>query len=193
MLWHVVCSLGFYGNGVSFQVVFGQSLWLKILPGGACIAQPRWVPVRRILGGGRTHGVSFWSFPNSSHWWRLINSVFLTRTSCCIITYANGYYGFWPEWAISVRVLPLTKVWILLYVTKYMTKWTKAYSGLSKWALNVIICILIIGSFETETRRRREKMKKQCDCQDRDWSDGTTRQGIPLATRSCKGKKQVLF
>ena len=49
-----------------------------------------------------------------------------------------------------------------------MTKLRKAYSGLSKWALNVIIYILIIGSFETETHRRREKMKKQCDCQDRD-------------------------
>ena len=62
----------------------------SVFPGGARIAQPRWMPVRRILGGGRIHVVSFWSFSNSSHWWWLINSVFLTRTSCCIITYANG-------------------------------------------------------------------------------------------------------
>ena len=32
----------------------------------------------------------------SSGWWRLISSVFLTRTSYCKTTYANGYYGAWP-------------------------------------------------------------------------------------------------
>ena len=26
---------------------------------GVCMAQPRWMPVRRILGGGRIHVVSF--------------------------------------------------------------------------------------------------------------------------------------
>ena len=26
---------------------------------GACIAQPRWIPVRRILGEGKTCGISF--------------------------------------------------------------------------------------------------------------------------------------
>ena len=51
-------SLGFYGDGISFQVVFGQSFWLRVLLGSACIAQLRWMPVRRILGGGRTCDVS---------------------------------------------------------------------------------------------------------------------------------------
>ena len=36
---------------ISFRVVSGQSFWLMVLPGGACITQPRWIPVRRILGG----------------------------------------------------------------------------------------------------------------------------------------------
>ena len=76
------CSLGFYGDGISFRVVFSQSFWLRVLPGGALLVQPRWMPERRILGGGRTCGVSFWPFPNSSGWWRLISSVFPTRTSC---------------------------------------------------------------------------------------------------------------
>ena len=31
----------------------------RVLPGGARLVQPRWMPKRRILGGGRTCGVSF--------------------------------------------------------------------------------------------------------------------------------------
>ena len=53
--------------------------------------------------------VSFWSFPNSSSWWWLISSMFLTRTSCPKTTHANGYDGAWPGSAVSVSVLPLTK------------------------------------------------------------------------------------
>ena len=59
-------SLRFYGDGISFRVVFSQSFWLRFLPGAARLVQPRWMPERRILGGGRTCGVSFWPFLNSS-------------------------------------------------------------------------------------------------------------------------------
>ena len=100
--------LGFYGDGISSQVFFGQSLWLRALSGGACIA-PRWIPARRILGSGWTRGVSFCPFLNSSGWWRLISSVFFTRTSCHNITHTNGYRGTWPGWAVAVRVLPRTE------------------------------------------------------------------------------------
>ena len=120
-LCHVACSLGFYGDGISFWVVFSQPFWLRVLPGGACLVQPRWMPERRILGGGRTCGVSFWPFLNSSGWWWLISSVFLTRTSCPKTTHANGYYGAWPGWAVSVSVLPLTislNMWNLKNDTK---------------------------------------------------------------------------
>ena len=99
---------GFYGDGISFQVVFSQSFWLRALSGGACLVQPRWMSDRRILGGGRTCGVSFWPFPNSSSWWKLISSVLLIRTSCPKTTHANGYYGAWPGWVVLVSVLPLT-------------------------------------------------------------------------------------
>ena len=34
--------------------------------------------------------------------------MFLTRTSGRKTTHANGYYGAWPGWAVSVSVLPLT-------------------------------------------------------------------------------------
>ena len=101
-------SLGFYGDGISFRVVFSQSFWLRVLPGGAGLVEPRWMP-ERILGGGRTCGVSFWPFPNSYGWWRLISSVFLTRTSCRKTAYVNSYYGAWPRWKVSISVLPLTK------------------------------------------------------------------------------------
>ena len=89
-------------------VVFSQLFWLRVLPGGAGLVQPRWMPERRILGGGRTRGISFWPFWNSSGWWWLISSVFLSRTSCRKTTHANGYYGAWPEWVFSVSVLSLT-------------------------------------------------------------------------------------
>ena len=36
--------------------------WWPVHPGGPCIAQPRWMPVRRILGGGTTCGI-FLTFP----------------------------------------------------------------------------------------------------------------------------------
>ena len=63
---------------------------------------------RGILGSGRTCGVSFRSFPNSSSWWWLISFVFLIRIFCHKTTHANGYYGTWPGWAVSIGVLPLT-------------------------------------------------------------------------------------
>ena len=64
--------------------------------------------MRGILRSGRTHGVSFRPFLNSSSWRRLISSVFLIRISCHKTARANGYYGAWPEWAVSISVLPLT-------------------------------------------------------------------------------------
>ena len=100
-------SLRFYGDRISFWVVFSESFLLRVLPGGACLVQPRWMPERKILGGGQT-GVCFCLFLNSSSWWRLISSVFLTRTSYPKTTHANGYYGAWPGWAVSISVLPLT-------------------------------------------------------------------------------------
>ena len=108
MLCHVARRLPFYGDGISFRVVFGQPFWLRVLPGGAHLVQPRWMPEKRILGGGQTCDVSFWPFLNSSGWWWLISSVFLTRTSCRKTAHANGYYGAWPGWAVSVCVLLLT-------------------------------------------------------------------------------------
>ena len=107
-LCHMACRIGFHGDGISFRVVSSPSFWLRVLPGGACLVQPSWMPERRILGGGRTCGVSFWSFLSSSGWWRRISSVFLTRSSCRKTTHANGYYVAWPGWAVPVRVRPLT-------------------------------------------------------------------------------------
>ena len=91
-------SLTNYSNSESFLV--------------AHMAQPRWMLARGILGSGRTRGVSFQPFPNSSGWWWLVSSVLLTRTLCDTITHANGYYGAWPGWMVSISVLPLTTIWI---------------------------------------------------------------------------------
>ena len=48
------CSLRFCADRISFRVVFSQSFCLRVLPGGACIAKPMWMPEEGILGGGRT-------------------------------------------------------------------------------------------------------------------------------------------
>ena len=69
-----------------------------------------------ILGSGQTSGVSFRPFPNSSGWWWLISSVFLIRISCHKTTQANGYYGAWPGWAVSISVLPLTIIGIIWFI-----------------------------------------------------------------------------
>ena len=91
--------------------------------GGAHITQPRWMLVRGILGSGRTCGVSFRPFPNSSGWWWLISSVFLIRISCHKTTHANGSYGAWPRWAVSISVLPLTeRIWSLLLLLQLVLK-----------------------------------------------------------------------
>ena len=109
LLCHVARSLRFYGDEICFWVVFRQSFWLRVLPGGARIAQPRWMPERRILGGGRTCGISFWPSLNSSSWWWLIALCSLPGPPVIKITHANGYDGAQPGWVVSVHVLPLTK------------------------------------------------------------------------------------
>ena len=82
----------------------------SVFPGGARIAQPRWMLARGIPGRGQTRGVSFRPFPKSSGWWWLISSVFLIWISCHKTTHANSYYGAWPGWVVSISVLPLTKL-----------------------------------------------------------------------------------
>ena len=76
-----------------------------VFPGGARIAQPRWMLARGILGSGRTRGVSFQPFPNSSGWWWLISSVCLTRTSCPKTTHTNRFHSAWPGWAVSLLLV----------------------------------------------------------------------------------------
>lgn len=99
---------GFTVMGLVSGLSLAKSFWLRVLPGGVRPVQPRWMPDVRILGGGRTCGVSFLPFLNPSGWWWLISSVFHTRISCCKTTLANGCYGAWPGRAVSVSVLPLT-------------------------------------------------------------------------------------
>ena len=100
LLCHMARSLSYYGDGISFWVVFGQSVWLSALPGCKLIAQPRSMPVRRLLAVVG-HMASPFDLPHFS-------SVFLTRTSCCKIIHTNGYYGAWSRWGVSVSVFPLT-------------------------------------------------------------------------------------
>ena len=117
-IWCVRSQLFRDLGGVGWETLLtegGLSKESSVPPGGACLVQPRWMPERRILGGGWTRGVSFWPFMNYSRWWWLISSVFLTRTSCRKTTHANRYYGAWPGWAVSVNVLPLI-MWNKIFI-----------------------------------------------------------------------------
>ena len=87
--WLVVS--GFMVMGLVSRLSLANHSNPRVLPGGACLVQPRWVLARGILGSGRTHGVSFRPFRNPSCWWWLISSVFLTRISCQKTAHANGY------------------------------------------------------------------------------------------------------
>ena len=107
LLCLVACSLGFYGDGISFWVFSGQSFWLWILPDGAHAAQAKMHAREKDSGGGNAWRLLL-TFPNFPDWWWLSSSMFLTRTSCYKITHVNGYYGAWAGWVVSVSVLPLT-------------------------------------------------------------------------------------
>ena len=60
-LCHLAHSLGLYGDGTHFWVVCSRSFWFRVLPSSARLVQPRWMPERKILGGGQT-GVSAFAF-----------------------------------------------------------------------------------------------------------------------------------
>ena len=95
-------TLGFYGDGISFRVVFSQSFWLRVLPGGAHLIQPRWMPEK---DSGRW--LDMWclllTFPE------LFQLVISLLVPCSPkTTHANSYDGACPGWAVSVSVIPLT-------------------------------------------------------------------------------------
>ena len=128
----MTCSLGFmvmgFFSGLSLAS-HSQSPSLWCTP---CSAKMD--AAKRILGGGRTCGVSFWLFLHSSGCGWLISSVFLTRTSCHKIAHANGYHGAWPGWAVSVHVLPLTawrfvSTWIGSEAWLILCQFTQSWSG----------------------------------------------------------------
>ena len=50
------------------------------------------------------HMASFWPFPNSADWWWFVSAMLLTGISICKVTHANGYYGVWTGWVVSISV-----------------------------------------------------------------------------------------
>ena len=65
-LWGFMGFMGFYMVLLGFMVMglvsrlsLANHSDSRVLLGGACLVQPKWMPERRILGGGRTGGVSF--------------------------------------------------------------------------------------------------------------------------------------
>ena len=103
----MACRLGFYGDGISFRVVFSQSFRLKS-PSWWCTPCSAKMNAREDSGRWLAMWCLLLNFPELFCWWRLISSVFLTRTSSHKTTHANGYYGAWPGRVVSISVLPLT-------------------------------------------------------------------------------------
>ena len=103
---------------------------------------------RGIPGSGRTRGVSFRPFLNSSGWRWLISSVFLIRISCHKTTHADGYYGAWPGWAVSISVLPLTAGLMLMLKFQYFCHLMQRTER-----------PLMLGKIEGGRRRGRQRMR----------------------------------
>ena len=105
----MACSLRFYSNGFSFRVVFGQQFWVKS-PSWWCMPCSAKIEAREKDSGRWS---DMWCllliFPDSSVGCGLLVTCSLPRPHV-VTTHANGYYGAWPGWAISVSVLPLT-IW----------------------------------------------------------------------------------
>ena len=51
LLCHLAPCLRFYWDGVSFLVVSGPLLWLRVLLAGTLMAQTKWISAGNILGG----------------------------------------------------------------------------------------------------------------------------------------------
>ena len=111
-----------------------------VFPGGAHLVQPRWMPARRIQGGGWTHGVIFWPLLNSPSSWWLISSLFLTRTSCHKTTHANGYYRAWPQ-LVGTRTIGPKRIKPILNHPLPMT--LRQLRGF--WGITGYCCIWILG------------------------------------------------
>ena len=102
-MWLTV--LGFMLMGLVSGLSLAKSLfWLRVLPGGADIAQPRWMPARRILGGGQTCGSPFDLSQILLFGGGLL--VPCSETSCHKITHVNVYHGAWPGWAVCQCASP---------------------------------------------------------------------------------------
>lgn len=59
LLCHVAFNLGFYDDGISFLVISSHHSDSGSFLVAHVLFQQKWMPVRRILGGGKTCGILF--------------------------------------------------------------------------------------------------------------------------------------
>ena len=109
LLCHVARSLRVYGDGVSFQVVSGQSF-----DSGASWRRMQYLTEMDASEEDSGRWKDIWhlllTFPKL--FWLVVpcGSMFLPRASCCKNHSHKWLYGAWPGWAVSVSVFPLTCV-----------------------------------------------------------------------------------
>ena len=92
-------SLADYSDSGSFLVVLSQDGFQR---GGFWEVGMDWHT--QWVWTGIWTGILFGPFLNSSSWWWLVSTLFLTRIFSHKITHANGYYGAWPGGAGLVIV-----------------------------------------------------------------------------------------
>ena len=105
-------GLRIYDGGVSCWVVSSQSVWLRVLPGGVCITQPRWNQQEGFWEVDRSYGLasplSFRTFRNSSGCSSLLVLLSFPVPSVVKVTHASGFYLAWPGQVVSIKVSPNT-------------------------------------------------------------------------------------
>ena len=106
LLCHMACTLRFYGNRVSFCLVPGKSFWLRgRAPPCPFLVEHSLLSQDGFQGKGfwedamtyrLVSHLFFWLFSSSFGGWQIVSSEFFTKTSCCEMTHAGGYYRAWP-------------------------------------------------------------------------------------------------
>ena len=96
-------SLRFYGDEISLQQIF-----LTQSPSWSCTPCSAKMDAReKDSGRWQDMWCLLMTFPKL---FRLVVAYQFRLTACRKTTHANGYYGAWPGWLVSVSVLPLTYI-----------------------------------------------------------------------------------
>lgn len=102
LLWHVACSLGVYGNGISFWVVSGQSSSLACTWSGSGPFLGACAPLSQDGSQHQGFGELGRLLPPIGPSPVLL-LVFREHTVLYRMSHVNSHYHVWPRWVVSVN------------------------------------------------------------------------------------------